>query len=71
MDNEKQDILDDIEEFLKGEKELTTAVVNEELGRIKLIIGWLTVISNDCFERNYLFTLLKKRYDKLLEKKGE
>ena len=62
---------EEIKEFLeqsKEGKELAESVLDEEIGRTKLALGWLMVETDDCFERAIIIDILKKRFDKLNNK---
>lgn len=60
-------------EWILGKEgiELTESILGEEISRVKLVLGWLIVNNNDCLERAYLKEMLKKRFDKLLDKQKE
>lgn len=62
-----------MEEWILGKEgiELTGSILEEEISRVKLVLGWLIVNTDDCFERAYLKKMLKKRFNKLLDKQKE
>jgi hypothetical protein len=54
----------------KPTQQLVQAVINEEMSRTKIAIGWILCETEECLEQNYIITLLKDRMKKL-EKKLE
>jgi hypothetical protein len=50
-------------------EELSDAIIDQEQNFIKVCLGWLICETSECFERNYIITMLTERMEKYETKK--